>query len=112
MASLFFEDVVAWLDANEIRFTPEVKFTGTSGYDHLFDFVIPKSRKQPERILQAITRPTRETALSFINAWGDTRQVRPPESKAYAILNDTEQPVSSGVIDAFHNYRIEAVAFS
>jgi hypothetical protein len=65
--SLFFEDVVSWLEANEIRYTPEVKFTGVSGYDHLFNFVIPKSRKQPERIVQAINRPTRETGLSFIN---------------------------------------------
>src|SRR5207249_10549061 len=60
--SLFFEDVVSWLDANEIRYTPEVKFTGISGYDHLFNFVIPKSRKQPERIVQAINRPSRESA--------------------------------------------------
>ncbi|MFO7370808.1 MAG: DUF1828 domain-containing protein [Bacteroidales bacterium] len=41
VASLFFEDVVAWLDANDIRYTPGVKFTGRSGYGHLFDFVIP-----------------------------------------------------------------------
>ena len=46
--SLFFEDVVAWLDGNDVRYTPKVKFTGTSGFDHLFDFVIPKSRKQSE----------------------------------------------------------------
>jgi hypothetical protein len=52
--SLFFEDVIAWLDANDIRYTPKAKFTGISGYDHLFDFVIPKSRKQPERMIQAI----------------------------------------------------------
>jgi hypothetical protein len=109
--SLFFEDVIAWLDANEIRYTPKAKFTGTSGYDHLFDFVIPKSRKQPERIVQAITRPTRETALSFINAWTDTRQVRPPQSRAYAVLND-EQPVSGGVIEALQNYQIKSVPFS
>ncbi len=107
--NLFFEDVVAWLDSSEIRYTPKVKFTGTSSYDHLFDFVIPKSRRQPERIVQAITRPTRETALSFINAWTDTRQVRPPESKAYAVLNDIEQPVSANVLDALRNYRIEPV---
>jgi hypothetical protein len=43
--SLFFEDVVAWMDESEVRYTPKVKFTGVSGYDHLFDFVIPKSRK-------------------------------------------------------------------
>jgi len=109
--SLFFEDVVAWLDANDIRYTPEVKFTGTSGYDHLFNFVIPKSRKEPERIMQAISRPTRDTALLFINAWTDTRQTRPPESKAYAVLNDIEQPVSSNVIDALRNYQIRPVSW-
>ena len=107
--SLFFEDVVAWFEANEIRYTPKVKFTGTSGYDHLFDFVIPKSRKQPERIVQAITRPTRETALSFINSWTDTRQVRSSESRSYAVLNDIEQPISGGVVDAFRNYQIRPV---
>ncbi len=110
--SLFFEDVVAWLDANDIRYTPKVKFTGISGYDQLFDFVIPKSRKQPERILQAITRPSRETALSFINAWSDTQKVRSPESKAFAVLNDAEQTISGGVVDALRNYQINPVLWS
>jgi hypothetical protein len=110
--SLFYEDVVAWLDANDVRYTPKVKFTGTSGYDHLFDFVIPKSRRYPERIVQAINRPTRDSAESFIYAWSDTRQVRPPESKAYAVLNDAEQPVSGGVLDAFRNYQIQPVPWS
>ena len=79
--NLFYGDVVAWLDANDIRYTPSVKFTGISGYDQHFDFAIPKSKKQPERIVQAINRPTRESALLFINAWSDTRQVRAPESR-------------------------------
>ena len=110
--SLFYEDVVAWLDANDVRYTPKVKFTGTSGYDHLVDFVIPKSRKQPERIVRAINRPTRDTAESFIWAWNDTRQVRPADSKAYAVLNDNEQTVSAAVLDAFRNYQIQPVPFS
>ena len=49
-------------DENEIRYTPSVKFTGKNGYDNLFDFVIPKSKKQPERILQVINRPSRDEA--------------------------------------------------
>jgi len=110
--SLFFEDVVAWLDGNDVRYTPKVKFTGISGFDHLFDFVIPKSRKQSERIVQAINRPTRDNAESFIHAWSDTREVRPPESKAYALLNDAEQPVSGSVLDAFRNYQIRAVPWT
>lgn len=110
--SLFFEDVVTWLDANDIRYTPRVKFPGISGYDQFFDFVIPKSRKQPERIMQALTTPTREKAQSFIHAWNDTRPTRQSESKAYAVLNDGDQPVSVGVMDAFRNYRIEPVLWS
>lgn len=109
--SIFYEDVVGWLDANDIRYTPSVKFTGISGYDQHFDFAIPKSKKQPERIVQAINRPTRDSALLFINAWGDTRQVRPPESKAYAVLND-EQPVSSAITEAFRNYDIRPVPWT
>ncbi|MGA2878788.1 MAG: DUF1828 domain-containing protein [Bryobacteraceae bacterium] len=110
--SLFFEDVVSWLDANEIRYTPEVKFTGTSGYDHLFNFVIPKSRNEPERIVQALSRPTRETAALFIHSWTDTRQTRPPESRAYAMLNDVDQLISGNVIDALQNYQIRPVPWS
>ena len=110
--SLFFEDVIAWLDANDIRYTPKVKLPGTSGYDHLFDFVIPKSSKQPERIVQAVTRPSKETALLFIHAWSETQPVRSPESKAYAVLNDADQPVSGGVMEAFRYYKIKPVPFS
>ena len=110
--SLFFEDVVAWLDEKDIRYTPKIKFPGTSGYDQLFDFVIPKSRRQPERILQAITRPTRETASSFIWAWKDTSPVRSPDSRAFAVLNDSDQPVSPSVVDAFRNYQIQPVLWS
>lgn len=109
--SLFFEDVVAWLDENDIRYTPRVKFTGTSGYDHLFDFVIPKSRRQPERVIQAINRPTRDTAEALIHAWSDTREVRASESKAYALLND-EEPVAGGVTEALRNYEIKPVLWS
>jgi hypothetical protein len=113
VASLFFEDVVAWLDQNDIRYTPKVKFTGISGFDHLFDFVIPKSpRKQPERIVQAIRNPSRDSAQAFLYAWSDTREVRPPESRAYAVLNDEEQTIPGAILDAFRNYKIQPVPWS
>jgi hypothetical protein len=102
-----------WLDGNDVRYTPKVKFTGISGFDRSFDFVIPKSAgKQPERIVQAINRPTRDTAEAFIYKWSDTREVRPHDSKAYAVLNDFEQSISGGVLDAFRNYQIEPVPWS
>lgn len=112
VASLFYEDVVAWLDLSEIRYTPKVKFTGKSGYDHLFDFVIPKSRVQPERIVRAISRPNRDTAQAMAFSWIDTKEVRPPESRAYAILNDSEHLISESVLDAIRNYDVRPVLWS
>ena len=114
--SLFEEDVVAWLDSNEIRYIPKAKFTGTSGYDHLFNFVIPKSRLQPERIVQAINRPSKESAQQFIHAWLDTQHVRPSDAHAYALLNDQSAEgggpaIPSGVMDAFRNYNIKPVTW-
>ena len=109
--NLFYEDVVAWLGANHIRNTPNVKFTGISGYDQHFDFAIPKSKKEPERIVQAINRPARESALAFINAWSDTRHVRTPDSKAYALLND-EQAISGAVVEALRNYDVHPVPWT
>ena len=112
VTSLFYEDVVIWFDLHEIRYTPKVKFTGKTGYDHLFDFVIPKSRRQPERIIQTINRPNRETAQAVAFAWIDTKEIRPPESKAFALLNDSEQTISSSVLDALENYDVRPVPWS
>jgi len=112
VTSLFYEDVVIWFDLHEIRYTPKVKFTGKTGYDHLFDFVIPKSRRQPERIIQTINRPNRETAQAVAFAWIDTKEVRSPESKAFALLNDSEQAVSSSVLDALESYDVCPVPWS
>ncbi len=112
VASLFYEDVVAWLDLHEIRYTPKVKFTGKSGYDHLFDFVIPKSRTRPERILHTINRPNRDTAQALAFSWIDTKEVRPRDSRAYAFLNDSDQTISPSVVDALSNYDVNSILWS
>ncbi|MCY4362856.1 MAG: DUF1829 domain-containing protein [Gammaproteobacteria bacterium] len=112
IASLFYEDVVSWLDLCDIRYTPSVKFTGNSGYDHRFDFVIPKSRQQPERIVRTINRPSRDTAQAMAFSWIDTRAVRAPESRSYAMLNDSEHTASSDVIDALRSYEVNPVLWS
>ena len=112
VASLFYEDVVAWLDLSEIRYTPSVKFTGKSGYDHRFDFVIPKSKVQPERVLRTVTRPNRDTAQAMAFSWIDTKEVRSPNSRAYAILNDTDQQVSENVLAAIRNYDVRPIQWS
>jgi len=110
--SLFYEDVVTWLDVHDIRYASNVKFTGQSGFDHLFDFIIPKSRNQPERIIKTINNPSRNTAQAVAFAWIDIKEARPPDSKAYAILNDSERPVPGNVLDALNNYGVKTVSWN
>lgn len=112
VASIFLEDVTAWLDLHGIRYTPNIKFTGKSGYDHYFDFVIPKSQLKPERIIKAINRPNRDTAEAVAFAWIDTKEVRPPNSKAYALLNDSEHAPPASVFDALRNWDVNPVLWS
>ena len=110
--SLFWEDVAQWLDVSDIRFTPSVKFTGKSGFDHYFDFVIPHSKKKPERILKAINKPNRDTAEALAFSWIDTREARITNSKAYAFLNDSDTIPQSSILDALKNYDVTPILWS
>lgn len=112
VASFFYEDVVAWLDASEIRYSPRIKLTGKSGYDHHYDFVIPKSNKQPERVLMTINNPDRNAFQRVGWLWQDTQQGRPVDSRAFALLNDSQQVVSGNIITAFQNYDVRPVPWS
>ena len=110
--SLFYDDVVKWLDASQIRYLSNAKFTGASGYDHLFQFSIPRSAAQPERILRTINRPNRNQAQATAFSWIDIREVRPAGARAYAILNDSERRVPPNVLEAMQSYEVQPIIWS
>ena len=110
--SLFYEDVTQWLDSANIRFTSKVKFAGKSGYDHQFDFIIPKSYQYPERIIQTINSPKKDSTEVLVFKWLDTRETRTPDTQLYAFLNDAAGPISESVISAFQNYDLKHVLWS
>ena len=112
IASLFMEDVRDWLDASEVRYSAQVSFIGHSGFARKFDFLIPKSKAAPERVVKTINNPVRQSADSIIMDWLDTREVRPESSQLYAFINDNHRDVSSGVIDALGSYKIKPVLWS
>ncbi len=112
VSSLFFEDVRTWLDQEDIRYSERVSFTGHSGYNRLFDFLIPKSRQEPERIIKLINRPDRANADSLVMSWLDTKEERPAGSKAFAFVNDNERKVPTDVEDALRSYEIIPVLWS
>jgi hypothetical protein len=112
VATFFWEDVKALLDENEVRYSPRVKIAGRSGYDHAIDFLIPKSRKRPERIVQAINAPSRYTIASYLFALEDTREARDEGSEAYAFLNDQGRQVGGDVLEALEAYRVKPALWS
>lgn len=112
VAGLFLEDVEHWLQENDIRFSESIKFTGTSGFDHHFDFVIPGYQEVPERIVRALNRPERSNVERLIMAWEDTRRNRPTKAEAVAILNDLDKTVPSGSLQALSSYGIRSIPWS
>jgi hypothetical protein len=110
--NLFLEDVTEWLDLSDIRYTPNIKFTGRSGYDHMFNFVIPKSRNKPERIIQTLSNPQKDYAESLVFKWLDTKEIRTDRSNLFVLLNYNNSKVSSSVIDALVNYNLKPVLWS
>jgi len=112
VASLFREDVEKYLRMRQIRFTSSVKFTGKSGLDHSFDFVIPASQTKPERILRTISSPNRQNISLLIFSWTEIAEIRAQDSTAYGILNDTEQLMNPDLINALKQYGIKALPWS
>lgn len=112
VATFFWEDVRVFFDEHDIRYSPRVKIAGRSGFDHAIDFLIPKSRIRPERLVQAINAPNKNTIGTYLFTLTDTREARGEESEAYAFLNDQEREVGGDVIEALEAYEVKPALWS
>ena len=63
-------------------------------------------------MLRTINRPSRETAQTMTFAWLDTSEVRSPNAQAYAVLNDSESPISQSILDAMRSYDVQPIPWS
>ncbi|MBN4054259.1 DUF1829 domain-containing protein [Nitrospira defluvii] len=112
VSGFFWEDVKQFLDQKEIRYSPRVKISGKSGFDHAIDFLIPKSRNRPERFIKAINAPNKNTIGSYLFGLGDTRKARENGTEAYAFLNDGEKEVGGDIIEALEAYEVNPAFWS
>jgi len=110
--SLFLEDIAAYLESIGAHAFPDFQLVGKSGFQHKFDFALPKSAKASERLIRAVNHPNKDTALLVIAAWSDVRASRATDSQMYTMLNDTEANVPGDVVDALKQYEIVAVPWS
>lgn len=112
IASFFKEDVERFLSLHDIRFTKDINFIGKSGFNHHFDFIIPMSKKEPEKILRAINNPTKNNVSAMLFSWDDTRKIRSENSIALAVLNDQDKEITPDTLHALKAYEIEPMVWS
>jgi len=112
VASLFSEDVKRWLDENEIRYTNDLSLQGKSGLTHRFEFIIPHSREQPERVIQLMNRPSRQGAIGAIFRWIDTKDSREQNAQGITFLNDEETKVKSSFVTTLQQYSLTPIIWS
>jgi hypothetical protein len=110
--SLFFEDVQSWLDQNDIRFLERVPFIGKSGYSRHYDFVIPKSRNKPERMIKTVNDANKSKVDELVFSWLDTKDVRMEDAKAYAFVNDSQKSMPPIFKDALLSYNIAVIPWT
>lgn len=110
--SLFKEDVARFLESNSIPVFPDFKLSGKSGFDHKFDFGLPKTQRKPQRVLQAINNLTRDLALSTAFAVVDVRLARTAPLQAFTFLNDVEHTTVADNLSAIRAYDIEPLLWS
>ncbi|MDH7597945.1 MAG: DUF1829 domain-containing protein [Methanothrix sp.] len=112
ISHIFYEDVIAWLKANDIIYVENPILTGKSGFKHHFDLLISRSEIYPDRYIQIVDRPTRDEVVKIAFSWYDTRDARDRDSKAYALLDDSEREIPPNVTDALQNYEVKPVLWS
>ena len=110
--SLFKEDVAKFLETNHIPVFPDFKLSGRSGFDHKFDFGLPKTQHRPQRVVQAINHLTKDQALSFAFAVADVRVLRAEPLAAFTFVNDAEHPPNEDNLAAIKAYDIEPLMWS
>lgn len=111
IVSLFLDDIQAYFDSNDIFYSENVSFTGKSGFIHIYDYLLQRTKKQPERLCKAINNATRSNMESTLFTWDDTKETRKEDSKLIVLLND-ENRIERGIVEAFNRYDVDCVLWS
>jgi len=110
--SLFKEDVALFLEAHRIPAFLDFKLSGKSGFDHKFDFGLPRTAEKPQRVLQAINILTKDNATSFAFALADVRLIRTDPIGGLAMINDGVRLPNEEYLTALRAYEIQPLLWS
>lgn len=112
IANFFFEDVEYWLDEIGVRYSQNINLIGKSGFGFNFDFVIPHSKSQPERLLHTLNNPTKSNVEHILFGWSDTKETRRADTALYVMLNDVDNHISGSSVQSLINYNINPIRWT
>ncbi len=105
VSSLFSEDVKAYLDEQNIIYTPQFIAKGTTGIDFTFDFQI--AGRQNELVIKSFNSLNRINVPNFLFGWEDIKPVREKisgkELKGLAIVNNIDKEIKQEYLEALES---------
>ena len=102
--NIFNDDVKEYFDNNDIRYTEDIVLMGKSNLGTKYDFIIPKSKNAPDRLIQTCNSIELGHTRTLLFGWLDTVDKRNDNSKLYIIYNDDIRNTTAEIEDALKNY--------
>lgn len=102
VASVFREDVKAYLDEQELIYTPYFISKGSTGLEFTFDFQI--AYRNTEIVIKSFNSVNKMNLPHFLFTWDDIKKVREQQTQkeiiGLAVINDIDREVSEEYLSA------------
>ena len=114
VAGLFREDVKAYLDEQELVYTPYFISKGSTGLEFTFDFQI--AYRQTELLIKAFNTINKLNLPHFLFTWDDVKQVREKQTEkkviGLAVINNEDREVKNEYLEALQNKGSEFILWT
>lgn len=114
VASVFKEDVQAYLEEQQIIYTPQFISKGSTGLEFTFDFQIAYRNK--EIVIKSFNSVNKLTLSGFLFTWGDIKNVREQitnkEVIGLALINNEDKEIQNEYIEALKSKNADFILWT
>ncbi|MFM1572600.1 DUF1829 domain-containing protein [Helcococcus ovis] len=111
ISNIFFEEVNAFFEKNNIIFTENISFIGKSRLQNSYDYVLPRTSNNPERIIDVVNSLDINKSKQIIFSWNDIVSTRKKGTLNIVIIND-ENKINEDSLNALKEYGIYPILWS
>lgn len=114
VSSVFREDVKAYLDEQELIYTPYFISKGSTGLEFTFDFQI--AYRNTEIVIKSFNSINKMNLPHFLFTWEDIKKVREQQTQkeliGLAVINDVDREVSEEYLSALDSKGAQHILWS